>query len=315
MKSVILGLLGLCVGWFLGASYSVSPAPAAATADVSERAGAAGSVTTERLRALEQSLVAKDRELVGLRSELAEVRSRLVSQEHAEAAEELAEGEEQALNPFMANVQSMAVESSKARKQEALEKLKRSLDLTPEQLLVIEQFYEEGSEREAMVMSKLFAGQSMETIQEETTAELSGQKYHSLKHLLKDILTPEQLETYERNQEQEALERKEANAYSQLSRLQSDFILDDDQKDAVFAIFYEKSYAVTPVDWKANGLDSSDPEFAIKSRELENDRLLEELSDALTPEQLEMYRIKLKNENEMIRQSMRMFSPPKSVEK
>ena len=208
----------------------------------------------------------------------------------------------------MANVQSMAVESSKARKQEGLEKLKRSLDLSPEQLAALEQFYADDAEREAKVMEQMFAGKSMEAIQAEATESAMAQKYHSVNQLLKDILTPEQLETHESNKEQEALERKEASAYRELGRIQSEFLLNDDQKDAVFAIFYEKTYAMTPADWKANELDTSDPGFMIKSRALENERLLEELSDALTPEQLDMYRMKLENESEMLRKSMQMFA-------
>jgi hypothetical protein len=309
MKNAILCLVGLIVGWFIGANFSVSKVN---ENNQTQSIGAGEEVHSqahvERIHELEQSLSVKEDELIAVQSEFEDYRLVAASRAQAQAEEEAA-AEEEPVNPFMANVQAMAAESSKARKQEELEKLKQSLALTPEQLVTIEQFYAEEAERQATMMEKLFAGKSMEAIQAEATEAAVAQKYHSVGQLLKDILVPEQLEVYEINKEQEALERKEANAYHQLGTLQSDFLLDDDQKDTVFAVFYENDYALKPEDWKAHGIDHSDPEAHSKSQAIENERLLEELSDTLTPEQLERYRMKLENKDEMMRKSMQMFAP------
>ncbi len=297
------------VGWFLGATYSVSPLQEAPESEARGSVAAAGTAPSERILALEQSLIGKDRELVALRDELEEVRSRAANRNPVEADEEVAV-EEEPMNPFLANAQAMAVESGKARRQEELDKLKLSLNLSPDQLSQLEAFYEQDAEREAKMMEQVFSGKPMEVIQEEAMETLGGVKYHTVSQLLKDILTPEQLEAHEANEAQEALERKESTAYRELSTLQNQLLLNEEQKDAVFAIFYEKEYAVSPDDWSALEIDPQDPEFFLKSRAIENERLFEELSDALTPDQLETFRKKKANETEMLRKSMQMFKPP-----
>lgn len=305
MKCALFCLLGLLVGWFAATTFGPSNGQDIPELAERELAQPVETKDIERIRELEQRLSSKEAELVAARSELDKLHMQTVKGQSAEEAVT----EEVPMNPFLANAQSIAAESSKAHRQEKLEKLKRSLDLNPEQLAVIEEYFAEEAEREAKMMGELFAGKSMEAIQAEVTETAMDQKYHTVNQLLKDVLTPEQLEIHEKNSEQEALERKEANAYQELGRLQTDFILNEDQKDTVFAIFYEKSYAVSPEDWEENEIDTDDPEFAIKSKALENERLLEELSDALTPEQLDAYRMKLENETEMLRKSMQMFMP------
>jgi|GEM_PF-2777633 len=308
MKYAIFCLIGLMVGWFLGANLGVSGVEDIPETQQAELVASASKEQAARVVELGKQLSAKDAELVALQSELEDYRETTSSRNQAEAEEAVA-AEEEPVNPFMANVQSMAVESSKTRKLEELEKLKLSLNLTPEQLSALEAFYDEASEREAKVMQQMFAGKSMEAIQTEAIEEATGIKYHSVSQLLKEILTPEQEEVYEDNKAKEALERKEANAYRKLGSLQSQFLLDDDQKDVVFEIFYDKEYAVKSSEWATLEIDTQDPEFMFKSRAIENERLLEELSDALTPEQVEIYRTKLKNEAEMMRKSMQMFTP------
>ena len=308
MKSVVLCLFGLIAGWFLGANFGVSQVNESRESGSIHTTEAASQAQVKRISELEQSLSVKEEELVAVQSEFEDYRQAALSRAQTEVEEEAATVEVP-VNPFMAKVQAMAVESSTARKQEELEKLKLSLDLTPEQLSSIEGFYAEQAESEAAMMEKMFSGKSMEALQAEAIEASAEQKYHSVNQLLKDILMPEQLEVYETNKEQEALERKEANAYRELGTLQSNFLLDDDQKDTVFAVFYEKEYALESEDWEEHGLEPSDPEFYFKSQAIENERLLEELSDTLTPEQLKLYRLKLENQSEMIRNSMQMFAP------
>lgn len=308
MKSNLFCLVGLAIGVFLGANLGifkvesnepVEPTPSASTATPNQ---------TERIQQLEQKLSEKEAALEAAKSKLAEHDQTSSAGNSAAVAEAIVE-EEEPVNPFLANAQSMALESGKARRSEELEKLKLSLNLTPEQLTALEVFYEQDAAREAKVMEQVFAGKSQEAIQEEAMESMSSVKYRSADQLLEDILSPEQKEVYEVNKEQEALERKEAGANMKLSMLQRQFLLNEEQKDVGFEIFYEREYAVKSDEWEALEIDANDPEFIVKSKNIENERLLEALSDTLTPEQLEMYRTKLKNETEMMRKSMQMFRP------
>ena len=165
-------------------------------------------------------------------------------------------------------------------------------------------------------MEQMFSGKRMDEIQAELVHEMSDKEYFSVSDLLEDILTPEQLVTYKENEEREALEQKEAMAYSELSQIQRQFVLDDEQKDAAFAIFYEAEYKLDSDDFEALEIDGQDPDFGIKYQELQNERLLEALSDVLTEDQLAIQRKKLDSELEMQRKAMSMFgegffvSPP-----
>lgn len=313
MKSAVFCLvglmLGLILGWWLGLTIHASKVQDAAQAAADEAAGAFGTAQAERLLELEQHLAAKEAALAAVESELELYRVQAGERGQVKPDDEVVANEAPA-NPFMANVQAIAAETSRARRQEEIDKLKWSLNLTPEQIAALETYYEEESAAEAKMMEQMFSGKSMEALQQDAIEAAGDKAYHTVSQLLKDILTPEQLAAYEVNQEEEALERKEANAYRELSTMQSQFLLDDEQKDTVFAIFYEKEYAMKPEEWDAHDLDGQDPDFYIKSRSVENERLLEELSDVLTPEQVELYRKKLENETEMIRKSMQMFAPP-----
>ncbi|TVP80750.1 MAG: hypothetical protein EA353_03075 [Puniceicoccaceae bacterium] len=309
MKSALFGLIGLVVGWLLASSSGISKVGSdAATGAIESMEAAANPTQLERIHELEQQLVIKDAELTSTRAEFDDYRRTATTRNQAAVDEEVTI-EAHSSNPFMANVQAIAIESSQARRREEIEKLKWSLNLTSDQITALESFYQEESAMEASIMEQMFSGKSMEDIQKEAEGSAVDRKYHTVSQLLKAILTPEQQETYESNKEQEALERKEANAYRDLSMMQSQFLLDDDQKDAVFAIFYEKTYAVKPKDWAAYEIDSQDPESFIKSKAIENERLLQELSEVLSPEQVEIYRRKIDNEAEMIRRSMEMFGP------
>lgn len=296
MKYLLCGVVCVVFGWFAGVYFSTADIEAQRAVEVTQVR-----IEQTQIAELEQTLGAKEVEIAELQSQLDVLRSAdsvLAEKEVAPAP---------TTNLFMENAQSMAADMMKVQKQEELEKLKRTLDLTPVQLSALKDFYAEASERESKMMGELFAGKSMEAVQEDAIAMVSEVKYHSVSQLLEDILTPEQQATYEANEEQAALERQEANAYRELSALQSQFVLDDDQKDVVFAIYYEKAYVVGPDDWEANEIDPTDPEFMFKSQMIENERLLEALSEALTPEQLEMKRLKLDAELEMQRKAMQMF--------
>ena len=302
MKSVVLCLLALVVGWFLGASFGVSEVrEPVEKVPVSVVAASVG--TLERISELEASLAETESALERAQGELDTVRAA----SRRPAADAVEEGAEPAQNPFMANVQSMAAESSKRRQQEEFEMLKLSLNLTPEQVAALETFYEQNAERQAKVMERMFSGESMKDIEGEMEALVSDVKYHTVSSLLDDLLTPEQQAVYEANKEQEDLERQEATAYRELSMLQRQFLLNEDQKDQVFEIFYDKEYAVEHSEWKELGLDHSKPNAYLDMKEIENERLLKTLSEVLAEDQLELYRKKLESDLEMQRKSMQMF--------
>ena len=148
----------------------------------------------------------------------------------------------------------------------------------------------------------------MEAILEESQDDFEGITHFTVGDVLEDILTPEQLATYETNKEKEAIEEQEGNAYSELSQIQRQFVLDDDHKDAVFAIFYEKEYEVDPEELDTLEAKPGEIEFGMKYQELENERLLTALSEVLDEEQLNSYRKKLEADLEMQRNAMKLFS-------
>ena len=311
MKSLVLCLVSLVVGWFLGASFSVSELAESADAVDPVVVPVAVSESAERIQALTASLAETEAALVAAQSELEAVRA---ASKRGAAEAEVAEVEEPAISPFMANMQSMAAESAKQRKREEFAKLKMSLNLTPDQVAALETFYEKDAERQSKMMEHVFAGKSTEVIQAESLAMASGVKYHTVSQLLDDILTPEQLAVYEENEAQEDLERQEATAYSELSRLQRQFLLNEAQKDQVFEIFYDKEYTVKHSEWEGLGIDSSGADAYMDSKVIENERLLETLSEVLAEDQLELYRKKLESDLELQRKSMQMFGQGQSTE-
>ncbi|CAA6676693.1 MULTISPECIES: hypothetical protein [unclassified Lentimonas] len=304
MKNVVLCLVALVVGWLLGVSFGVSevrePIGEVPVSVVTAPVG-----TLERISELEASLAETESALERAQSELETVRA--AARDSAPEAEVEEEKAAPVQNPFMANVQSMAAESSKQRKQEELEKLKLSLNLSPDQVAALETYYAKSAELEAKLMERVFSGESMESMEAAAEEMASEVEYHSVSQLLDELLTPEQQAVYEANKEQEDLERKEATAYRELSSLQQQFLLDESQKDQVFEIFYDKAYAVKHSEWEALGIDQSGTDGFLGAKVVENERLIETLSEVLAEDQLELYRKKLASDLEMQRKSMQMF--------
>lgn len=305
MKQIALCIICLGLGWFGGVYFS------------SHEHDEAHASESDRLE-IEISKAAKRDELIlDLKEQLSdqEALTDMLNKELSETRESLAaklapedELEEvEAGNPFMSNMQVMAVEMMDVQNQEELEKLKRSLNLTADQLEALEDFYKKESEQQSRIMQQVFSGKPMEEIQDDLMGEIDERPYFTVSDLMEDILSPEQLAIYEENEEKEALEQKEAMAYSQLSQIQRQFVLEEEQKDAVFAIFYEAEYELEPDDWESLEIDSQDPDFSVKYQEAQNERLLEALSDVLTEEQLDRHRKKLESELEMQRKAMSMF--------
>ena len=257
------------------------------------------------IRDLQTRLNAKEELIRTLNEELAETRNSLASK-FASAESEEAESAP-AGHPFMSGMQAMAVEAVELQNQEELDELKFSLELSPEQLEALEAFYKKEAEQQSRLMQQMFSGKPMDELQEDLMVEMSDNGHFTVSDLLEDILTPEQLATYEENEERKALEQKEAMAYSQLSQIQQQFVLDDDQKDAVFEIFYEADHELDPEEWDALEIDAEDPNFGIKYQEIQKERLLEALSEVLTEDQLEIQRNKMDRELEMQRKAMDMF--------
>jgi hypothetical protein len=166
IKNVALFLVALVVGWFLGASFGVSEVREHGE-KVAVSVVAAPNGTLERISDLEASLAETEAALELAQSELETVRT-AARRSAAEVSEEEAEP---AQSPFMANVQSIAAESSKRRKQEKFERLKLSLNLTPEQQAV----YEEKKEQESLERQEATAYRELSSLQQQFLLD-EGQK-------------------------------------------------------------------------------------------------------------------------------------------
>lgn len=305
MKQIALSIICLGLGWFGGVYFSSHEHDEAhvSESDRLEMEASKAAKRDELILDLKEQLSDQEALTDMLNKELSETRESLAAKLAPE--DELEEVE--AGNPFMSNMQVMAVEMMDVQNQEELEKLKRSLNLTADQLEALEDFYKKESEQQSRIMQQVFSGKPMEEIQDDLMGEIDERPYFTVSDLMEDILSPEQLAIYEENEEKEALEQKEAMAYSQLSQIQRQFVLEEEQKDAVFAIFYEAEYELEPDDWESLEIDSQDPDFSVKYQEAQNERLLEALSDVLTEEQLDLHRKKLESELEMQRKALSMF--------
>lgn len=305
MKQLILCIICLGLGWIAGSRYTTHVNEAPQNSVQEEQQDQMTAKHQELVQDLKNQLSNKEALTDMLNKELAETRDSLATKLAPPEPEESTPAE--AASPFMANIQTMAVDMVQVQNQEELEKLKRTLNLTPEQLEVLEAFYQKEADQQSRMMQQVFSGKPMEDMHEELMSDMTMNEYFSVSDVMKDILTPEQMVTYEANEEKEALERKEAMAYSELSQIQRQFVLDDEQKDAAFAIFYEVEYKLDSEDYESLEVDGDDPDFGIRYQELQNERLLEALSDVLTEEQLASQRKKLDAELEMQRKAMSMF--------
>lgn len=305
MKQLILCIICLGLGWIAGSRYTTHVNEAPQNSVQEEQQDQMTAKHQELVQDLKKQLSNKEALTDMLNKELAETRDSLATKLAPPEPEESTPAE--AASPFMANIQTMAVDMVQVQNQEELEKLKRTLNLTPEQLEVLEAFYQKEADQQSRMMQQVFSGKPMEDMHEELMSDMTMNEYFSVSDVMKDILTPEQMVTYEANEEKEALERKEAMAYSELSQIQRQFVLDDEQKDAAFAIFYEAEYKLDSEDYESLEVDGDDPDFGIRYQELQNERLLEALSDVLTEEQLASQRKKLDAELEMQRKAMSMF--------
>lgn len=306
MKQIVICILCLGLGWFAGFWSSSHEHEGHGASGLSpEEQQALAQKQAALIQDLQTRLAAKETLILTLNEELAKTRDALAAQYAAPGPEE--EEPSSSSHPFMANMQDMAAEVVELQYQEEFDNLKFSLDLSAEQLEAIEAFYAKESERQSRLVQQMFSGQSPEDMQEELMAEMGNDEYFTISDLLEDILTPEQLVTYKANEEKKAIEEKEAMAYSQLSQIQRQFVLDEEQKDAVFEIFYEAEHELSAEDWESLEIDPQDPNFSIKYQELQNERLLEALSKVLTEDQLEVQRKKMEGELEMQRKAMSLF--------
>ncbi len=307
VKYFILSLLCLALGWFAGAEFGGSPSADVATLEAPQVLSGALEVQAqaELVAELQQDLLTKEAKILALEGELDALSASAPVAVASEAA--AAEDETAPRNPFWANAHLMAVEMMKSQNQAELEKFKIQLDLTPDQIAALEKFYGQEVERDSVLMKKTMSGDlDMAQVQEEAMSAQEGMEYHTVSELLDAILSAEQHTAYEDFQVKEKAEAREASAYSDLSEMQRQFILDEDQKDAVFEIYYSEDYTLDRDEWAAYELDPQDPEFFLKSQSIENERLLEALSQTLSPEQLEIHRKKLEAELKMQRQAMQM---------
>lgn len=204
---------------------------------------------------------------------------------------------------IMSNISPLAASSIGSNNSAQFDRLKATLNLSPEQVTALEEFYQAKSERQSRLLQDVFAGN-----EPSQAAANYAQSEQTIDGVLDEILTPEQKELHHEVTERQQLEKKEANAYRQLSSLQTELLLDDNQKDEAFGIFYENEHKLTDDEMLENDLNPNNPMDRMKAKKLENERLVKSLSDTLTPTQLEQYQKKLDRSSQGIQTSVQIIS-------
>lgn len=117
---------------------------------------------------------------------------------------------------------------------------------------------------------------------------------------IKQLLAPEQLESYQAYEEEERDSAYQSMANMELMQVQSLLQLSDEQKDKVFeALYNSQKSGLSPKD--ANGQEITDPKAAV---EKQMDARLDALRPILTPEQLQIYEKHLNSQKDMIKAFM-----------
>lgn len=295
MKSLLTFVLGLALGILVGrvliAPKPVVPDPAPIEA-----------LQTE-LAQLKQSLDEQQTELLGKEAEIVELEKSVQAYAGAAGLPEQAAAEDAPANPFMEMTKQVAAEMSANIYTTELVKLQTALDLTPEQAQAVEDFYRSQEDQHTRAMELVMSGMSMEEVHEVLMQEMENKPYQTIDQLLKELLDPAQLQAYETYEATARAEKEEANAYRELSNVQSTINMTETQKDAVFEVLYAKDYKRSSDDWKAEGVDMADPKSFLKIRQIENERLFESLAGILEPEQLEVLQAEKERELKLMEAS------------
>ncbi len=180
-----------------------------------------------------------------------------------------------ASNPMLA----MASGILKQKRESQIEALKTRLNLTPAQEAELRRHFDEAAKFQEDITNALLSGKKLTS--EEMKQRASSQV--SQEEMLKKILTPEQMKSYQEFQKVEKSEQSDLMAHINMNEISSLFALDEDQKDKIYGVFYDQDSFKPDL----KGVDPQQiPLEGIRQR---HEYLKAQLKTILTPEQLETW--------------------------
>jgi len=206
----------------------------------------------------------------------------------------------------------MAVKARMTIAQARLELMKRTLELTEDQVRAIREIMQKHTQRQTEMALEAMSGK-MTPEQREATAAQAGNQDDEIKALF----TPEQLAAYPQFQHAEKIAAAEKSANYQTSEVADDLSLSREQEEQIREAFYQMN-----LNEPARGMNhdaiaaarkSGNPAEVInKSLELEKSQLEERLKilgHLLTPEQTNAYREKQMKRINMMAGAMKTLLP------
>ena len=180
-----------------------------------------------------------------------------------------------ASNPMLA----MAAGFLKQRGESQIEALKTRLNLTPEQEAELKRHFEEAAKFQEEITNAMLSGKKLSS--EEMKQRASSQV--SLDEMLKKLLNPDQLKSYQEFQKVEKAEQSELSAHFKMNEISSMFALDEDQKDKIYGVFYDQQ------SFKPELKGVVPQQIPMEAERQRHEYVKGQLKSILTPEQLETW--------------------------
>lgn len=192
-----------------------------------------------------------------------------------------------ASNPMLA----MAAGILKQKGESQIEALKTRLNLTPEQEAELRRHFDGAAKFQESITSALLSGKKL------TSEEIKPSQV-SLDEMLKKLLSPEQMKSYQEFQKAEESEQSELSAHIKMNEISSLFALDEEQKDKIYGVFYDQQ------NFKPE-LKGVDPQqIPLEGERQRHEYVKGQLKTILTPEQLETWskrqEVQMKAQQEMM---------------
>lgn len=185
-------------------------------------------------------------------------------------------------NPMM----ELGLQMMKQQLEGKLAALKMRLNLTPEQAAQVEAYFRKRVEYQMGATRATMAGDR--AAQKESMRQMAALGTED--SVLGQILDPEQQEVYKAYQEEERTQTKQLMALHETNRISSLFPLSEEQKDRVYAIYYEQPPVTS---------DDTQPKSALEMQSQRTEAIRTKLQEVLTPEQLDVWMRQQESENAM----------------
>jgi len=259
-----------------------------------------------KLVATQAASFQKDAEIQSLQSQLTRTDSeKTLAQAEQETLRHKIVGLEEKLKvatpaqPASNPVLAMAADFLRQKGESKIVALKTRLNLTPEQEAELRRHFDAEAKFQGEITTAMMSGKKLSS--EEMKQRSSSQV--PLDEMLKKILTPEQMKSYEEFQKVEKSEQSELMAHIGMNEISSLFPLNEDQKDKIYAILYDQ-------DSFKPDLKGVDPQqIAIESLRQRHEYLKGQLKEMLTPEQLETWSKRKQEEMKVQQEMMQKFLP------